>query len=116
MLVLINNLLFSLYIVSDLSYIFIYIYIYINIYDRSLRIYKENNKLLINTNNVILINYYINLSKKLVLPKIRTRRKSFCLTNKAPEIWNALPASFHKLMNKKTFKKIINYLLPLLIS
>ena len=45
-------------------------------------------------------NIYKPLSKKLVLPKIN----SFCLTNKAPEIWNALPASFHKLMNKKTFK------------
>ena len=49
-------------------------------------------------------NMYKPLSKKLVLPKIRTHRKSFCLTNKAPEVWNALPASFHKLMNKKTFK------------
>ena len=49
-------------------------------------------------------NIYKPLSKKLVLPKIRTHRKSFCLTNKAPEICNVLPASFHKLMNKKTFK------------
>ena len=49
-------------------------------------------------------NIYKPLSKKLVLPKIINHRKSFCLTNKAPEIWNALPASFHKLMNKKTFK------------
>ena len=47
-------------------------------------------------------NIYKPLSKKLVLPNIRTHRKSFCLTNKAPEIWNALPASFHKLMNKNT--------------
>ena len=28
-----------------------------------------------------------------------------CLSNKAHEIWNALPASFHKLMDKKTFNK-----------
>ena len=48
-------------------------------------------------------NIYKPLSTKLVLPN----RKSFCLTNKAPEIWNALPASFHKLINKKTFKKNI---------
>ena len=47
------------------------------------------------------------LSIKLVLPKIRTHRKSFCFTNKAPEIWNALPASFHKLMNTKTLNKNI---------
>ena len=43
----------------------------------------------------------------MVLPKIRIHRKSFYVTNKAPEIWNALPASFHKLMNKKTLKKNI---------
>ena len=61
-------------------------------------------------------NIYKTLSKKLVLPKIRTHRKSFCLTNKAPDIWNALTASFHKLMNKKTVNKILNYLLPLRIS
>ena len=52
-------------------------------------------------------NSYKPLSKKLVLPTIRTHRKSFCFTNKAPEIWNSLPASFHKLMNKKTLKKNI---------
>ena len=61
-------------------------------------------------------NIYKPLSKTLVLPKIRTHRKSFCLTNKAHEIWNALQASFHKLMNKTSFKKILNYLLPLRIS
>ena len=52
-------------------------------------------------------NIYKPLSKKLVLPKIRTHRQSFFLINKAPEIWNALPASLHKLMNKKTFKQNI---------
>ena len=49
-------------------------------------------------------NIYKHLSKKCVLPKIRTHRKSVCLLNKGPEIWNALPAYFHKLMNKKTLK------------
>ena len=52
-------------------------------------------------------NIYKRLSKKLVLHKIRTHRKSFCLTNKAPDIWNALPAYFHKLMNNKTLTKNI---------
>ena len=41
------------------------------------------------------------VSKKLVLPKIRTHRKSFCIYNKAPDIWNTLPASFLKLRNTK---------------
>ena len=50
-------------------------------------------------------NIYKHLSTQLVLPKIITHRKSFCLTDKAPEIWNELPASFRKLMNKKLFKK-----------
>ena len=50
-------------------------------------------------------NMYKHLSTQLVLPKIKTHRKSFCLTDKAPEIWNELPASFRKLMNKKLFKK-----------
>ena len=55
------------------------------------------------------------LSKKLVLSKIITQQ-SFCLTNKASKIWNPLPASFHKLMNTKLLKQILNYLLPLRIS
>ena len=50
-------------------------------------------------------NIYKPLSKKLVLPKIRTHRNSSCLSNKSSEIWNALPASFHKLMNTTTFNK-----------
>ena len=61
-------------------------------------------------------NMYKHLSTKLVLSKIRTYRTSFCFSNKAPEIRNALTASFHKLMNKTTLKKILNYLLPLHIS
>ena len=61
-------------------------------------------------------NMYKPLSKKLVLPKIRTHRKSFCLSNKSPDIWNALQASFHILMYTKTFKKILNYFLHLRIS
>ena len=52
-------------------------------------------------------NVYKPLSKKLVLPKITTHIKSCCLINKAPEIWNTLPASFKKLINKKTFKQNI---------
>ena len=52
-------------------------------------------------------NIYKPLSKKLVLPKIRTYRKSFCLSNKAPEIWNTLPVYLHKLMNTKTFNNNI---------
>ena len=52
-------------------------------------------------------NIYKLYLKNWFLPKIRTHRKSFCLTNKVPEIWNALPASFHKLMNQKTLKKNI---------
>ena len=32
-------------------------------------------------------NMYKPLSIKLVLPKIRTHRKSFCLSNKVPETW-----------------------------
>ena len=47
-------------------------------------------------------NIYEPLSK-LVLPKIITYRKTICPSNKATAIWNALPASFHKLMNTKTF-------------
>ena len=43
----------------------------------------------------------------MVLHKIRTYRNYFCLSNKAPEISNALPASFHKLMNKQLRNKII---------
>ena len=39
------------------------------------------------------------LSTKLVLHKIRTHRKSSCPSSKAPEICNALPASYYKLMN-----------------
>ena len=48
---------------------------------------------------------YKPLSMKLVLAKIRTPKKSFCLSNKVTEIWNALLASFHKLMNTKFKKK-----------
>ena len=34
------------------------------------------------------LNMYKPLSKKCVLPKIRTYRKYGCLLNKAPDIWN----------------------------
>ena len=49
----------------------------------------------------IFISLYL---KNWFYPKLEHIENRFCLTNKAPEIWNALPASFHKLMNKKTFK------------
>ena len=52
------------------------------------------------TQNQICISLYL---KNWFYSKLE-HRKSFCPTNKAPEIWNALPASFYKLMNKKTFK------------
>ena len=45
---------------------------------------------------------YKSLSKKVVLPKIRTYIQYVCLSNNAPEIWNALPDYLHTFINKKT--------------
>ena len=49
------------------------------------------------------------ISKKLVLPKIRTYRKPGCLSNTAPNIWNALPGFFSQINEYNNLNKILRY-------